>query len=337
MRFSVIIPVYNGEKYIARCIDCLLEQGFQDYELILIDDGSTDDSLKILREYQAAHPKIVLTHQNNAGPSAARNSGLALAQGEYILFVDIDDVVTSDYFQRISDEIEKNRCDIVIFGMRSSENKTTPSEGIVVEGNRVILDYYGKTWSTIDYNSCCNKAFCRRFLISNGISFMENTTVEEDLVFNMLTLDCAERLSQITDILYIYDQKEEGSLTTSYNPKRFEGKLVSYQEEMRLLKKWELEEVINFQECQLVNFVSVSINNLLYKKCALSYKEKLNEIKKYFNNEFVIASANNLTTKSVRTKIMRFLIKRKLYRTGLMIHHLARSAKSAWKKSKPTR
>ena len=100
---SIIVPVYNAEKWLRRCVDSLLNQDLprEDYEIILVDDGSTDGSLKICDEYLAAHPGLVrVIHQPNSGVSMARNTGIELAKGEYLSFVDSDDYITYDFIEK---------------------------------------------------------------------------------------------------------------------------------------------------------------------------------------------------------------------------------------------
>ncbi len=107
MKISVVVPVYNSEKYLRQCLDSLTGQTFKDMEIICVNDGSTDDSQEILEEY----PHIIVIHQENLGVSAARNAGMRAACGEYIGFVDSDDWVDSDYFEKLYYAVLENGCD----------------------------------------------------------------------------------------------------------------------------------------------------------------------------------------------------------------------------------
>ena len=104
MKISTIVPVYNTEKYVGRCIDSIISQTYPDWELILVDDGSTDGSLNIIESYAKKDPRINVIHQKNEGPGMARNSGIVQATGEYIVFIDSDDVIRPDYFEKLSKE-----------------------------------------------------------------------------------------------------------------------------------------------------------------------------------------------------------------------------------------
>lgn len=106
MKISVIVPVYNSEKYVGRCVDSIIAQTYQNWELILVDDGSTDNSLSILQEYENHDSRIKVIHQNNEGPGIARNTGIINAIGDYIVFVDSDDRISEDYFDLLSKKNE---------------------------------------------------------------------------------------------------------------------------------------------------------------------------------------------------------------------------------------
>lgn len=112
MKVSVIVPVYKVENYLERCINSILNQTFHDYELILVDDGSPDESGRICEQFSANYSQIKVIHQSNQGLSAARNRGLDIAKGDYITFVDSDDVIHFQYLEILVNEIERNHADI---------------------------------------------------------------------------------------------------------------------------------------------------------------------------------------------------------------------------------
>ena len=104
MTISAIVPVYNIESLVGRCIDSVIAQTYSDWEMILVDDGSTDGSLNVLKSYEAKDSRIKVIHQDNAGPGPARNKGIQNASGDYIVFIDSDDVIKYDYFEKLSHE-----------------------------------------------------------------------------------------------------------------------------------------------------------------------------------------------------------------------------------------
>lgn len=114
---SVIIPVYNVESYLKRCLDSVINQSYQDLEIILIDDGSTDNSSKICDEYASNDPRVIVIHKQNAGQAAARNDGINIAKGEYIAFVDSDDWIELDMYELLMQAIIDTKADIVASGL----------------------------------------------------------------------------------------------------------------------------------------------------------------------------------------------------------------------------
>ena len=113
-KLSIIVPVYNGELFLSRCVDSILNQEFTDFELILVDDGSTDSSLEICRRYEQEDNRVVVLHKENAGLVAARKSGLSVAKGEYIGFVDCDDYIDSNMYSDMMSAAVNDCSDIVV-------------------------------------------------------------------------------------------------------------------------------------------------------------------------------------------------------------------------------
>ena len=123
VQISVIIPVYNAERYLSACLDSVIEQSYKNLDIILIDDGSTDNSGKICDEYSIKDKRIKVIHKKNEGVSVARNTGLDVATGKWISFVDSDDIIETDLYQNIISELEKNNPDLFIFNFYTNNEK----------------------------------------------------------------------------------------------------------------------------------------------------------------------------------------------------------------------
>lgn len=149
MKLSVIVPVYNVEKYISRCIDSILGQSFSDLELILVDDGSTDRSLTICQDYAKQDPRIIVLHKKNSGQADARNMGLDVAQGEFVTFIDSDDYVDTDMFRYMLSASLEYDADIVTCELEcidesgSRINETIPEhDDIPVPESELLYNFY---------------------------------------------------------------------------------------------------------------------------------------------------------------------------------------------------
>ena len=117
-KISVIIPVYNTELYLRRCLESVINQTYTNLQIIIIDDGSTDNSLKICTEYAQNDNRLIVYSQNNSGVSAARNKGLDMATGDYIAFVDSDDFIENDMFAKLLNTMVNNEADIIVCGIK---------------------------------------------------------------------------------------------------------------------------------------------------------------------------------------------------------------------------
>ena len=323
MRFSVIIPVYNSEEYLHKCLDSILMQEYNDYELILIDDGSTDSSREICGSYAAQYSNVHLICQENCGPSAARNRGISLARGEYITFVDSDDWVKPEYFQTLHCATTEDP-DLVFFGI-GHFNGTTETEKVFpaksVCCNENVIAFVSQNYLMGDICSVVNKAFNRRCLLGGGIRFPAGTVVEEDLQFVLHAVDSAESLKSIQKVLYCYNQREFGSITTKHNPVKFDSKRNAYQAQLRMAEKWKDTRLEQIFHDNYLSYVSSCINNLMYRACEMSQCEKIAEIRRFYSADETIACISRSKGLSPRSKVMYTLIKLRLYRLSYMIHY----------------
>lgn len=205
---SIIVPVYKVEKYLAKCIDSILVQSYSDFELILVDDGSPDNSPQICDEYASRDSRIRVFHKKNEGVGIARNTGIDNASGQWILFLDSDDYIDQGYLKKGVNEINNNEnLDAVIFPNRK-DNKET--------GESVIIDNILKNDCQIDSNqmfhsselfewsSCIYSKFYKRQLLDAHFIRFANTPVYEDVLFNMAYFMNARRIRYIDTCYYHY-------------------------------------------------------------------------------------------------------------------------------------
>lgn len=215
MRYSVIIPVYNAETTLRRCLDSLVNQQFSDYELLLINDGSTDNSNAICREYADACPQIRYFAKENGGVSSARNIGLAQAQGEYILFADSDDYVSEDYFARISENLANDVPDMLIFAYRNFGSVSSEwNTGTFFEKTETkIAERISQAMRQYLFSSLWSKAFRRQIIEENGLRFDETLSIGEDQAFIFAYAMHIRSITSISDVLYLCDTSDTASLS----------------------------------------------------------------------------------------------------------------------------
>ncbi len=227
MLFSVIIPIYNAEKTLRRCLDSLVPQIGRQAELILINDGSTDGTDGICREYAENHASIRYIAQKNRGVSAARNRGLQAASGEYVSFVDSDDLVSLDYFTVLA---QRPEVDLLVFGEQISQNgKVTNS--IIPTALAAAQNYESFTEAFVRSRngSPCNKRFRRSILMENGITFPEDLRIGEDFVFCLCYLTHARSAAAVEACAYLIDESDSMSNSRKYNPDITSQALLNYR------------------------------------------------------------------------------------------------------------
>jgi glycosyltransferase involved in cell wall biosynthesis len=236
-RVSIVVPTYNVEDYLARCLESLLSQSLGAIEIIAVNDGSTDRSGKILTDYANKDPRIVVIEQKNLGVSSARNAGIKAAHGEYIGFVDPDDWVDSDMYKDMLQAADEDHADIVMcsytreFGTHSKEKKFNLPDKVYYRGEEIrakvlrrligplkeemanpeLLDAWGTVWS---------KLYRSDLIKQNGLEFIDLNVVgtNEDSLFNIHAAYHAESFIFLNQSYYHYWRVNTTSITSGYKP-----------------------------------------------------------------------------------------------------------------------
>ena len=217
MTFSIIIPAYNAEAYLQRCLDSIFSQGYRDFEVIVIDDGSTDGTSNILGQY----PQVKVITQTNHGMATARNRGLDVAQGEYILFVDSDDRLCPDALNTLATHLDGE--DVMGFGTQiyNESNGTytdNPIQPTVTTTGWVYFNSHRLAPTPVHFVCIWQRAYRRAFLEEYGLCFADGLRRAEDDLFTTMAFLQAKQVKAIADCLYIYHLRH-GSITRSSDPK----------------------------------------------------------------------------------------------------------------------
>jgi glycosyltransferase involved in cell wall biosynthesis len=217
-KLSVILPVYNVEKYLRECLDSVLSQEFEDYEVICVEDCSTDHSMDILKEYECRYPQLrVIQHEQNRGQSAARNTGMKEAIGKYIQFIDPDDMIKPNTFATLYSCAEEHGLDVVYFDLeflndeehyliRRKKNLKC-IDGVKTGRELFCLHQQAKTIMS----SACTMFIRRDYLQEHKLTFYEGIFFEDNL-FTFLVAMTAKRVIQLKKELYIYRQRSDSTI-----------------------------------------------------------------------------------------------------------------------------
>lgn len=276
-KVSIIIPVYNGEKYIKECLESILKQTYKNIEIIVVDDGSIDNTKNILKSYK---DKIVVKFQKNLGAPSARNNGYRSAQGDYILFFDADDYMGKDYIEHIV-KIMNNGFELVISNFSRIDEY----------GNRKDWQFKSKKHLT-DYEMLYiippfpnNKLYLKKVIDENNIIF-EDLRMAQDLNFYLKYLQCIKKVG-FNDSFDVYYREHSNSITTNYSLKIFD-----VEKSINLSKVYLKEENKNIFNCsRLYNYHCQLIKYSYYSK------EDQKEIIKFFKKSFKSNRVNKIPIK----------------------------------------
>lgn len=224
--FSIIIPCYNAALHLQRTLDSILCQGYNNYEIILIDDGSEDNTLKIIQTYATKYSCIKYIHQLNKGVSTARNAGIKIATGSYLAFIDADDTISPVYFNTLNKYIA-NSPDIIFFGFKHYQDEHNATKVYIKPNSNKIL------FNILTYRTKCNLwngVYKTSIIHQNHILFDENTYYNEDREFfiKAIVSSSFNRICIVKDVLYNYLFNPTSVMRVEqYSDKRFSAILAS--------------------------------------------------------------------------------------------------------------
>ncbi len=241
---SVIVPVYNVGPYLDQCLSSLVGQVYEDIEIIIIDDGSTDDGASIAKSYSADDNRVILIEQENFGLSAARNAGLEIAGGEYVLFVDGDDWVDIDVCSHLIDLAQTRDADVVVYGLKfHSDSNVRCRKNFVYDGGIGGEEYLLESMKSGGFSpTVCNKLF--RKSIIDTIVFPVGLRYE-DIYFSFMSILSSDRVCATNDFFYNYRIGRSGSITSKISIDSFFDLRSIYQKLYRDLHSMGLGGICN--------------------------------------------------------------------------------------------
>lgn len=288
---SVIIPVYNSEKYLEQCIESLRRQTLKECEFIFIDDGSTDSSSIIINKYKQYDSRIILLNQENNGVSIARNNGIDIAKGKYISFVDSDDYIEFDMLKTLYKLMENNNCDLVMCNYRSKldGHDEVSSFNIPIEtvlGRDYIISnmiYY--FYENTSLNAIWNKLYRADIIKKNNIKFPKGVSLGEDAIFNFQYFQLIQNFNYISYVGYNYRAVEGSATRDIINKDYFTYDLFNYKYEFPKITDMNLNKK-RIEILRIKKFINSVISNIyiyLMPSNKLKFKRKI----RYVNNMIV--------------------------------------------------
>lgn len=290
-KISVVIPIYNVQKYLSRCLESVVNQTLMDIEILCVNDGTKDNSIEIVRQYMEYDDRIILINKENGGLSSARNAGLTQASGKYIMFLDSDDFLCENACERLYIEYLETDADIIVFGSHIFPLKPHPTEWL-----KHVLSPKTKFYKGFEIDALFKQQGATPFVWRNCVkrSFLEETTLTfdetvrfgEDLIFQLCLFPQANSIAFIADKLYNYRWYREGSLMENAG-KDFEEKFKLHIGMVQnITKYWNEKGFLNLYGKEylawLTEFLLVDLceNNFSDKK---GYAKEIYEMLKKYN------------------------------------------------------
>jgi glycosyltransferase involved in cell wall biosynthesis len=283
---SVIVPIYNTEKYIEKCVKSLLDQTFTNCEFIFVNDGSTDRSQIILEDFQKKDNRIVLINQKNQGVSAARNAGITISKGKYLGFVDGDDYVKDDYFYKLFATANQTNSQIVV------SNFNTEMDGVIINSKPLFEINKQFTSSEIKkkivpffieqdlMNTACNKLYDGEFIKSNSLFFPIGITNGEDGLFNIQVFYKSNSVFFIDYNGYFYREVKDSATRNLKNKDYFKIALDMYNFDYKEQFGIAFQDLDKLKSKRLLNSVVSLIHIYLNPKNGLSFSMRYQYTKK---------------------------------------------------------
>lgn len=327
-KISIIVPIYNvKEEYFKKCMETLINQTVDDIEIILINDGSTNNSGELCDKYSKQDKRVRVFHQENQGVSVARNKGIEEAKGKWILFVDPDDWIELDLCERLLNHTKEKEYDIIIFSFEEiflnkkvRKNWNNKKEHIFNSSEiellqQQILDYNGKFINNY-FGAVWGNLFRKEFLSKYNINFPKGIVKAEDTLFNLYALEKAQNIKYIDEVLYHY-RHSDMSACYKYNNKIDQNLIQMLKEIEKFMidnkKDNKLEYINSYYHKVYVSLIETLKLNYFHKDNNLGYFTNKKNFLKLINESIYKEMVNQNQFKERNKKMIVFMIKYKMY------------------------
>lgn len=301
IKVSIILPIYNVEKYIEQCLESINKQTYKNIEIILVDDGSPDNCGKIIDEYAKKDIRVKVIHKENSGVSAARNSGLEVATGDYVCFADPDDILSEDYIEYLLNLAIHNDVEIALTkSMNTTENvnKSSNDKVDIISGEKTAEDIL---LHKIPIGVYC-KIFKRTFLENYKIRFRTDIYIGEGFNFNTASFQRAKKIAVGYKCIYFYRTDNQSSAVTKFSEKKWWNALYALDsiEKDLYIKSKSLYNAIDFARWYDGVFIlSLMKKNKILGKYIKLQKKCVSNIRMYFISVFNVSSTLKQKIKAI--------------------------------------
>ena len=317
MTVSIVVPVYNGKSYIEQCINCLKAQTFTDFEVIFVDDGSTDGSGEKIDELIKDEERFCAIHKKNGGTARARNAGLDKAKGKYITFLDVDDGYKPELIEKMVRLISENSVGMVVCGYyfkiegkKDGQTITTYLEEkkypfSVFHNFKEIKEKYIDIWDSDMFSNVWNKLYSMEIIHKYGMRFRDGHVYTEDRVFNRLFLSKCQSVAITDECLYYYVRERTGSTTEKYRDDSFiirDKEYNEFKEHFHELKIWN-EKSREYTCREFIERIAGCIENVYHAGRKLTWIQKYRKIGDMVHHKDVREAIRYARCRSLKMRI----------------------------------
>lgn len=330
IKVSVVMPVYNAEKYLRRSIESILNQTLKEIELILVNDGSKDKSIDICREYENRDSRIKVIDKKNEGACIARNTGISIAKGEYLQLVDADDYCELTMLEEQYDLAKATNAEVVMCGLKydiSLKNgevlyEESHYKNAVLTGRQEIKEVIVDILNNTLFNYTHNKLYKLSFLKEHHLKFTEWLPIDQDTNFNIDVFKVLTRLTLTTKSYYHYIKTFEETIVNRYHPKKIDVRTYRYERLTDLFKQFNIytEENQKWLASMYIHQVIDAFEMYFHQKCPLTVKEKKQQINEVINRSDVVESL--VLVEKGKTKFTHLVLKAMKRKNNSIIYYL---------------
>lgn len=329
---TVIVPMYNVEKYICNCLDSIVNQTYKNLQIVIVDDGSPDKSGEIAEKYASQDSRITVIHKKNQGLGLARNSGLEFAEGKYTIFVDSDDWLDLDHIETLVKVAEEKNVDVVIHSFKTCDSKGNRVKDYIIKTgvfenviDELLMPMLASSDSNAQDKTLPIGAWCKLYkteiIKNNKLRFInEKEFIAEDIFFNIDYLSCCQNGVAIEEYGYNY-RKNENSISNAYNPKRTDRTFLFYSKLKNRVdgdSKFDLIKEHRVERCY-IGKCRAAIR--IIEASNLTTINKLLEIKRILNHDSLIEALEKFPIQNYSKSLYYTAIAMKM-RSGLLVYLL---------------
>lgn len=330
-QLSIIVPIYNGEKYLEKCLDSLINQTYKNIEIICINDGSVDESLTILKEYQKCDSRINIINQANHGLSEVRNIGMDLAKGDYITFVDCDDWIDLNTCEVIVEKIHKFQPEVIMFPYIKEYTNNSVNVDLFQQNDIYFINenlqnlhrrFVGMIGNELRHpeqlcslSTVCMKFYSKKLFENTSLKFVDTKEIGsyEDGIFNMFLFDNVHSAFYTDEIRYHYRRSEMSTLTNTFRP----NLINQYARMNEIMSNYVYSNNTNisfieaFQNKVALDIIPIGLN---IESSNLTFLEKVRTLSDYLNMQEYTGAIKKLKFNylDIKWKVFFFLVKKRI-------------------------